>query len=136
PVPSPPASAGGAAQASAQTMVPAVCSRSSEHYTILFRALPGGGWLAEKTFKRSSGEGDRPCSLLPVRGRVYVDARYPGCPYCSSPSFFFCTQCRRVNCTSSARTVAGGRTFVTCRLCGRAGNLRGGMEEMEGGAEA
>lgn len=52
-----------------------------------------------------------------IKGNIFPDAEYPGCPYCGVKYFIICDRCSGLSCN----TVIGNT--VTCEWCGMTGTI-------------
>jgi hypothetical protein len=115
-------------------MVRAVCNVSGLAFSIQFRKLGGGGWAAERAFKRSEQEADLEYESQSLKG-IYTDDTYAGCPHCGDKSFFLCRVCDLLNCLGAAVMTNDGQTAACCARCGQGGVLSGAIEELKGSRE-
>lgn len=65
-----------------------------------------------------------------LRGQLYLDESYPGCPYCKKKNFFFCGNCGKLTCWD------GGTRVVTCSWCKNTAELSGTIESISGADDA
>ncbi len=75
------------------------------------------GWKYDWAFALSEGRANaEKYSGTKIKGSIYPDPEYPGCPYCGARSFVICG-CGRLNCNNY-----GENEFV-CGWCGAKGEL-------------
>ncbi len=55
-------------------------------------------------------------SVTKIKGRIYPDEEYPGCPYCGAKNFVVCS-CGRLNCYNMEDNK------FQCEWCGSKGEL-------------
>jgi hypothetical protein len=107
--------------------VMAVCPKANKHYGITVDYLAEDSFRFVWAFKVDPEKAHREgYDTTNVNGTVTLDDEYPGCPYCKSHQFIFCT-CGAIICWN-------GEEKVTCPKCGFTGeittvssvNLKGG----------
>lgn len=105
------------------------CGQSKQSFGIRFEQRSGHEWagtwafaIKETAAKREGYEKTR------MEGSFSFDAAFPGCPHCSSRSFFLCG-CGKIACMRSE----GHR--VTCPWCGAIGEVGGAVTNMDGGGD-
>lgn len=52
-----------------------------------------------------------------VKGNIFNDAEYPGCPHCGAPTWYQCGGCHRFVCMQS------NQKMVRCPECGNEGEV-------------
>lgn len=76
------------------------------------------GWKYNWAFKigdkRAGAEG---YANTRIKGNIYPDPEYPGCPYCKGKSFIICGNCGRIYCNNEHNGMS------TCEWCGNTGTL-------------
>lgn len=76
------------------------------------------GWKYDWAFKinvgRAKSEG---YDSADIKGTIYPDPEYPGCPYCKAKTFVVCGACGKLNCNNSTGNI------FTCEWCGAKGEL-------------
>jgi hypothetical protein len=107
--------------------VMAVCPDTKQYYGITVDYLARNSFKFVWAFKIDRAKAHREgYDTKKVNGSVTLDNDYPGCPYCKSKRFVFCS-CGAVMCWY-------GQKVVTCPKCGASGevtsvssvNLKGG----------
>jgi hypothetical protein len=105
------------------------CSQSKQGFGIRFERRGGDEWAGTWAFaikdavaKKEGYEKTR------MNGTFSFDAAFPGCPHCSSQSFFLCG-CGRLAC------MKGEGHRVTCPWCGGSGEVSGVATSLDGGAD-
>ncbi len=75
------------------------------------------GWKYDWAFTLSESRAkSENYSSTKIKGNIYPDSEYPGCPYCGAKSFVVCG-CGRLNCNNSDEKI------FTCEWCGAKGEL-------------
>lgn len=78
--------------------------------------------LKEGASKREGFENNK------VKGNIFMDDEYPGCPHCESMSWFQCGRCAHFVC------MKGDEKIVKCPDCGNEGELEVSDEfDLKGG---
>lgn len=107
--------------------VMAVCPETSKYYGITVDFLRENCYKFVWAFKIDKDKARREgYDSRRVHGGIELDAEFPGCPYCGSKKYIFCS-CGAVVCWH-------GKRFMTCPACGQKGlvsavssvSLRGG----------
>jgi hypothetical protein len=107
--------------------VMAVCPETKKYYGITVDYLSRNSFKFVWAFKVDPEKAHREgYDTKSVSGSVTLDDDYPGCPYCKSKQFIFCS-CGAIICWH-------GQKVVTCPKCGASGevtsvssvNLKGG----------
>jgi hypothetical protein len=107
--------------------VMAVCPKTKNNYGITVDYLSRNSFKFVWTFKVDPEKAHREgYDTKSVSGSVTLDENYPGCPYCKSKQFVFCS-CGAIMCWH-------GQRVVTCPKCGASSevtfvssvNLKGG----------
>ena len=94
--------------------VMAVCPESKKYYGITVDFLRSNVYKFVWAFKIDKDKAKREgYDEQRVHGSVELDSEFPGCPYCKSKQFIFCS-CGAVICWH-------GKPFVTCPSCGQKG---------------
>lgn len=96
--------------------VMAVCPEANKYYGISVDPQGRGAYKFVWAFKidreRAKREGYDSCR---VHGSVEIDTEYPGCPYCKTKQFLFCS-CGTVVCWH-------GEKVMMCPSCGAKGDV-------------
>ena len=58
-----------------------------------------------------------------IKGRLIQGCEYPGCPFCGTKGFFYCS-CGKLNCWNGISINA------TCQWCGNSGTLSDGIDSI------
>lgn len=96
--------------------VMAVCPEAKKYYGITVDYLRKGAYKFVWAFKIDKDKAKREgYDSQRVHGSVELDSEYPGCPYCKSKQFIFCS-CGAVMCWH-------GQRVVTCPSCGQTGEV-------------
>ncbi len=94
----------------------AVCPEAKKYYGVTVDFLRRGAYKFVWAFKIDKEKAKREgYDAQHVHGSVELDAQYPGCPYCKSKQFLFCS-CGAVMCWH-------GQKVVTCPSCGQTGEV-------------
>lgn len=94
----------------------AVCPEAKKYYGITIDYLRKNAYKFVWAFKIEKDKAKREgYDSQRVHGSVELDAEYPGCPYCKSKQFIFCS-CSAVMCWH-------GQHVVTCPFCGQTGKV-------------
>lgn len=105
----------------------AVCPEAKKYFGVTVDFLREDAYKFVWAFKIDREKAQREgYASRRVHGSVELDSEYPGCPYCKSKDFVFCS-CGAVICRH-------GQRIMTCPSCGRTGvitsvssvSLRGG----------
>ena len=105
----------------------AYCPEARKPYGVSVDPLTHGRYKFVWAFKMGAEQGKREgYDSTNVTGTIELDSEFPGCPYCKSKQFLFCS-CGAVMCWH-------GQRVVTCPKCGQTGevssaesvNLKGG----------
>lgn len=76
------------------------------------------GWKYDWAFKLTDGRAkSEGYGNTEIKGAIYPDAEYPGCPYCRAKNFIVCGTCGKLNCNNTK-----SKTFI-CGWCGAEGEL-------------
>lgn len=104
-------------------IVPAKCQRTGKMYGIRAEKK-GDTWhldwafeLLEDEAARENFEEDK------ISGKIFIDAEFPGCPYCGGKGFVHCAQCGKLSCWDEEETE------FHCHHCGYSGTIGGSAEE-------
>lgn len=99
------------------------CSTHKKTYAIRFEKS-GRDWtytwafpINEKTAVREDYD------KTSIRGRLLEGEEYPGCPFCGTKGFFYCS-CGKLNCWN------GRSRKATCSWCGNSGELSNGISSI------
>jgi TerY-C metal binding domain len=85
-------------------------------------------WIANWAFAISAESSKREgYDRTTIRGEFELEPMYPGCPYCSSSSFFQCS-CGRIGCWDQSERV-------TCPWCKESIQVSGRIESLEAGSD-
>ena len=96
--------------------VMAVCPEANKYYGITVDYLRKNAFKFVWAFKIDKDKAKREgYASQRVHGSVELDTEYPGCPYCKSKRFIFCS-CGTVMCWH-------GQRVVTCPSCGQTGEV-------------
>lgn len=102
------------------TVVLAKCCKTGKTYGNRVEKKSDGNWHFTWSFKiddnRAKSEGYEKTS---VKGNVFLDESYKGCPYCGASGWFSCGNCGKLTCND------GNKNVVTCKWCGNIGELSG-----------
>jgi hypothetical protein len=83
-----------------------------------------GDWVRTWAFKISertaANEG---FDKAVIRGNLYADDEYNGCPYCKAVTFVQCGRCGKLSCWNSEEKM-------TCGWCGLTGNTKRLVDEI------
>ena len=52
-----------------------------------------------------------------LKGDIYPDSEYPGCPYCGRNTFIVCGGCHKLSCNITSGNIC------TCEWCGMTGTI-------------
>ncbi len=95
----------------------AKCREGKRIYGVRFEKTSLGwkyNWAFELSDKRAKSE---QYDNTKIKGTIYPDPEYPGCPYCGGHSFVVCMNCGKLNCNNSDDKI------FTCEWCGAKGEL-------------
>lgn len=94
----------------------AVCPETNKTYGITVDTVSDNTYKFVWAFKIDKDKARREgYAEQHVHGFVTLDSEYPGCPYCKSKQFIFCS-CGAVMCWH-------GQSVVTCPSCGYHGEV-------------
>lgn len=105
----------------------ALCPKSHQNFGITVDSIARNHYRFVWTFKIDAAKAHREgYDTQNVHGSIEIDSEFPGCPYCKSKQYIFCT-CGAVYCWH-------GQRVTTCPKCGASGevtvatsvNLKGG----------
>ena len=102
------------------------CGEAKKTYGVRFERF-GEGWKStwafplEESSARRQGYED-----TELKGNLFLDNKYPGCPYCHTRSFIVCDDCHKLNCN------IGDSELFTCEWCG----IEGVLSDYEGSGVA
>lgn len=95
--------------------VMAICPEAKKYYGITVDYLRKNAYKFVWAFKVDKDKAKREWyASKRVYGNVEPDSEYPGCPYCKSKHFIFCS-CGSVMCWHER--------IVTCPSCGQTGEI-------------
>ena len=107
-------------------VIMAKCNKNGKSYGIRVENNDENKWRTTWAFriseKNAKIESYDKCA---IEGKIMVSSGYPGCPHCSSSSFFKC-KCGKLSCWD------GYSSEVTCAWCGEKSNIEGTIRELEG----
>ena len=94
----------------------AVCPEAKKYYGITVDEIHRGAYKFVWAFPIDKDKAQREgYDSQHVHGSVELDTEYPGCPYCKSNQFIFCS-CGAVMCWH-------GQRVVKCPKCGQSGEV-------------
>jgi hypothetical protein len=100
------------------------CRRDSRDFGIRLEHKTEGKWIADWAFGIEAAAAKREgYDQTTISGIFEVDAKYPGCPYCESSSFFKC-DCGKVACWDQ-------NEYVTCPWCRQSIQLTARIESLD-----
>lgn len=95
----------------------AKCREGKKIYGVRFEKT-SLGWKYNWAFKLSDNRVKQEnYANTQIKGNIYIDPEYPGCPYCGVKGFFICMSCGKLNCNNIKEKI------VTCEWCGAKGEL-------------
>jgi hypothetical protein len=107
-------------------IVLARCSRTSNTYGMRFEETQPQVWTVTWAFPVDAAAAAREgYGGGGLRGRLAIDAHFPGCPHCQDMTFVLCGQCDRVSCS------AVGATYFNCPWCTNAGPISGHITSLK-----
>ena len=102
------------------------CRKTKKAFGIRFEEISPKNWNANWTFKVSESSAKKEkYESEKIAGSFWLDAKYPGCPYCGGKSFYVCGQCGRLNCWDLETKS------VTCAECSYTGEIGGSITELK-----
>jgi hypothetical protein len=105
------------------------CSRTRQGYGIRFEQRNAGQWTATWAFAIKDNVAKREgYEKSTMTGNFAFDDAFPGCPHCTSHTFFRC-QCGKLGCWD------GVSLTIVCPSCGQTGELVGELTTLEGGGD-
>ena len=94
----------------------AVCPETKKYYGVTVDQIRRGAYKFVWAFPIDRDKAQREgYDSQHVHGTIELDAEYPGCPYCKSNQFIFCS-CGAVMCWH-------GQRVVKCPKCGQSGEV-------------
>ncbi len=95
----------------------AKCREGRKAYGVRFEKT-SIGWMYNWAFTLSEDRAKaEKYGTTKLKGVIYPDDEYPGCPYCGARTFVVCGTCGKLNCNNTDEKV------VTCEWCGAKGEL-------------
>lgn len=94
----------------------AICPKEKKYYGITVDCIRNNAYRFVWAFKTDKDKAKREgYNTQHVSGSVELDSDYPGCPYCKSKQYVFCS-CGTVICWYR-------QNIVTCPSCGQSGEI-------------
>lgn len=94
----------------------AVCSEAKKYYGVTVDEIRRGAYKFVWAFPIDRDKAQREgYDSQHVHGSIELDTEYPGCPYCKSSQFIFCS-CGAVMCWH-------GQRVIKCPKCGQSGEV-------------
>lgn len=104
------------------------CRKSAENFGIRIEQKMTDKWIADWAFAIKEDTAKREgYDQTQISGIFEIDAKYPGCPYCKSNSFFKCS-CGKVACWDNIERV-------TCPWCRQMIHLTARIESLDAGSD-
>ena len=105
------------------------CGATQKGYGMRFERRGGANWVATWAFSiKESLAKKEGYENSNIEGSFSFDEKFPGCPYCSSKSFFACS-CGKVSCWDSEARI------VTCPWCKKSAEIGGQVTSLTAGGD-
>lgn len=93
------------------------CRESKKMFGVRFEE-DGSAWKYTWAFPIKEAAAKREgYDATTMKGMIYPDKEYPGCPYCGRKTFIVCGDCHKLSCN-----ITSGNT-CTCEWCGLTGTI-------------
>ena len=99
-------------------IVPAYCKHGKDKLFGIRTEYINNAWIMNWAFKMRQDQALRDgYTDTSIKGKIFFDSEYPGCPYCGNAGWYQCGNCKNLICSDSSDS------FVTCPVCGNQGSL-------------